>query len=104
MPGARRQPILAALLLAPNSVVPLSGLADMTWDDEPPATAVKQVRNSVPAPRERLGNTAQRLIRTEDTGYLTVSGIGISTRSGSPPASRTAVATRRRGGWSRQSG
>ncbi len=70
VPGARRQRVLAALLLAPNAVVPLSRLADMTWDDEPPVTAVKQLRNSVSALRERLGDTAQRLIRTEDTGYL----------------------------------
>ncbi len=70
VPGARRQRVLAALLLAPNSVVPLSRLADMTWDDEPPVTAVKQLQNSVSALRERLGDTAQRLIRTEDTGYL----------------------------------
>ncbi|QIQ06361.1 AfsR/SARP family transcriptional regulator [Streptomyces liangshanensis] len=70
VPGARRQRVLAALLLAPNSVVPLSRLADMTWDDEPPVTAVKQLQNSVSALRERLGDIAQRLIRTEDNGYL----------------------------------
>ncbi|MYV56880.1 BTAD domain-containing putative transcriptional regulator [Streptomyces sp. SID3212] len=70
VPGARRQRVLAALLLAPNAVVPLSRLAEMTWDDEPPATAVKQLRNSVSALRERLGDTGQRLIRTEEPGYL----------------------------------
>ncbi|MBT2895934.1 BTAD domain-containing putative transcriptional regulator [Streptomyces sp. McG3] len=70
IPGARRQRVLAALLLAPNSVVPLPRLTEMTWDDEPPATAVKQLRNSVSALRERLGDTEQRLIRTEDPGYL----------------------------------
>ncbi|MFE9703264.1 BTAD domain-containing putative transcriptional regulator [Streptomyces sp. NPDC005930] len=70
VPGARRQRVLAALLLTPNSVVPLSRLAEMTWEDEPPATAVKQLRNSVSALRERLGDTEQRLIRTEEPGYL----------------------------------
>lgn len=70
IPGARRQRVLSALLLAPNSVVPLSRLAEVTWDDEPPATAVKQLRNSVSVLRERLGDTEQRLIRTEEPGYL----------------------------------
>ncbi|MDH6696796.1 BTAD domain-containing putative transcriptional regulator [Streptomyces griseoviridis] len=69
VPGARRQRVLAALLLAPNAVVPLSRLAEMTWDDEPPASAVKQLRNSVSALRERLGDSAQRLILTEEPGY-----------------------------------
>ncbi|MER5769359.1 BTAD domain-containing putative transcriptional regulator [Streptomyces sp. NPDC001985] len=69
LPGARRQRVLAALLLAPNSVVPLSRLSEMTWDDEPPATAGKQLRNSVSALRERLGDTDQRLILTEEPGY-----------------------------------
>ncbi|MEV6961601.1 BTAD domain-containing putative transcriptional regulator [Streptomyces sp. NPDC051207] len=69
VPGARRQRVLAALLLAPNSVVPLSRLTEMTWDDEPPATAVKQLQNSVSALRERLGRDGRRLILTEEPGY-----------------------------------
>ncbi|MEV7867785.1 BTAD domain-containing putative transcriptional regulator [Streptomyces sp. NPDC088124] len=69
VPGARRQRVLAALLLAPNSVVPLSRLAETTWDDEPPATAVKQLQNSVSALRGCLGDIGQRLIRTEEPGY-----------------------------------
>ncbi|MFJ4767732.1 BTAD domain-containing putative transcriptional regulator [Streptomyces uncialis] len=69
LPGARRQRVLAALLLAPNSVVPLSRLVEATWDDEPPATAVKQLRNSVSVLRECLGDTDQGLIRTEGPGY-----------------------------------
>ncbi|GAA2497300.1 BTAD domain-containing putative transcriptional regulator [Streptomyces gobitricini] len=60
---------MAALLLAPNSVVPLSRLVETTWDDEPPATAIKQVRNSVSALRERLGDIDQRLIITLEPGY-----------------------------------
>ncbi|MEV7085202.1 BTAD domain-containing putative transcriptional regulator [Streptomyces sp. NPDC093085] len=69
VPGARRQRVLATLLLAPNSVVPLARLAEQIWDDEPPVTAVKQVRNSVSALRERLGDPDRRLIRTEEPGY-----------------------------------
>lgn len=69
VPGARRQRLLAALLLAPNAVVPLSRLTEMTWDDEPPASAVKQLQNSVSALRERLGDIGHRLILTEEPGY-----------------------------------
>ncbi|MFD3780963.1 BTAD domain-containing putative transcriptional regulator [Streptomyces sp. NPDC058612] len=69
LPGARRQRVLAALLLAPNSVVALSRLVEMTWDEEPPATAIKQLQNSVSALRERLGDIDQRLILTEEPGY-----------------------------------
>jgi len=69
LPGARRQRVLAALLLAPNSVVPLSRLVEITWDEEPPATAVKQLQNSVSALRERLGGIGRRFIVTEGSGY-----------------------------------
>ncbi|MFD5000733.1 AfsR/SARP family transcriptional regulator [Streptomyces buecherae] len=69
VPGARRQRLLAALLLAPNTVVSLSRLIEMTWDDEPPPTATKQLRNSVSALRECLGDTDRRLILTEEPGY-----------------------------------
>jgi DNA-binding SARP family transcriptional activator len=69
LPGARHQRVLAALLLAPNSVVPLSKLIEATWDDEPPATATKQVQNCVSTLRERLGDPDQRLIVTDGPGY-----------------------------------
>lgn len=67
--GARRQRTLAALLLAPNAVVPLPRLVEMVWEGEPPYSAFKQVRNCVSALREQLGDTDQRLILTEETGY-----------------------------------
>ncbi|MCG8918532.1 tetratricopeptide repeat protein [Actinokineospora sp. PR83] len=69
LPSRRHQRVLAALLLAPNSVVPLPKLIEATWDDEPPVTATKQVRNCVSAIRERLTDTDQRLIDTDGPGY-----------------------------------
>ncbi|ROP42446.1 AfsR/SARP family transcriptional regulator [Saccharothrix texasensis] len=65
----RQQRVLAALLLAPNSVVPLAKLVEVGWGDEPPSTAVKQVRNCVSALRERLGDVDRQVITTEDPGY-----------------------------------
>ncbi|GGS29218.1 BTAD domain-containing putative transcriptional regulator [Actinokineospora fastidiosa] len=67
LPSARHQRVLAALLSAPNSVVPITKLIEATWDDEPPATATKQIQNCISALRERLGCTG--LIRTDGPGY-----------------------------------
>lgn len=64
----RQQRALAALLLSPNSVVPVERMIDALWEDEPPATAVKQVRNCVSALRARLGE-AGALIVTDGPGY-----------------------------------
>lgn len=65
----RHQRVLAALLLTPNSVVPLGKLVEAAWDDEPPSTADKQVRNCISALRERLSDANQRLIVTDGPGY-----------------------------------
>ncbi|WP_326836364.1 BTAD domain-containing putative transcriptional regulator [Amycolatopsis rhabdoformis] len=64
----RQQRALAVLLLSPNSVVPVERMIDALWEDEPPTTAVKQVRNSVSALRGRLGDTGA-LIVTDGPGY-----------------------------------
>ncbi|MER6195411.1 AfsR/SARP family transcriptional regulator [Streptomyces cyaneofuscatus] len=69
LPGARRQRLLAALLTAPNSLVPMGRLIGTVFGDEPPDTAVKQVQNSVSALRERLHDSERRLIVTEESGY-----------------------------------
>jgi DNA-binding SARP family transcriptional activator len=45
--GSRQRKLLAALLLAANQVVPVTRLVDVIWDDRPPASAVKQVRNRI---------------------------------------------------------
>jgi DNA-binding SARP family transcriptional activator len=72
LPGTRHQRVLATLLLTPGAVVPMARLIESTWDDEPPATATKQVQNCVSALRERLGDTEQRLIVTDGPGYRLV--------------------------------
>jgi DNA-binding SARP family transcriptional activator len=71
LPSTRHQRVIAALLLAPNSVVPLSKLVEAVWDDEPPATAVKQVQNCVSVLRERLGGGGPVIV-TEGPGYRIV--------------------------------
>ncbi len=68
LPSVRHQRVLAALLLAPNSVVPMSRLVDAVWDDEPPMTATKQIQNCVSVLRERLGR-GHDLIVTDGPGY-----------------------------------
>ncbi|GHH54391.1 BTAD domain-containing putative transcriptional regulator [Lentzea cavernae] len=72
LPGTRHQRVLAALLLTPGAVVPMARLIESTWEDEPPATAVKQVQNCVSALRDRLGDAGQRLIVTDGPGYRLV--------------------------------
>jgi DNA-binding SARP family transcriptional activator len=69
----RQQRALAALLLNPNSVVPVERMIDALWEDEPPATAVKQVRNCVSALRSRLGE-AGAMIVTDGPGYRLQTG------------------------------
>ncbi|MEV7095045.1 BTAD domain-containing putative transcriptional regulator [Amycolatopsis sp. NPDC051045] len=64
----RQQRALAALLLNPNSVVPVERMIDALWEDEPPATAVKQVRNCVSALRGRLGEAGGAIV-TDGPGY-----------------------------------
>ena len=70
----RQQRALAALLLNPNSVVPVERMIDALWEDEPPVTAVKQVRNCVSALRSRLGETGGMIV-TDGPGYRLQTGI-----------------------------
>src|SRR5205814_1774251 len=51
---SREQRVLATLLLSANRVVPLDRLIDAVWDDRPPETAGKLVRNCVSTLRQRL--------------------------------------------------
>jgi DNA-binding SARP family transcriptional activator len=69
----RQQRALAALLLNPNSVVPVERMIDALWEDEPPATAVKQVRNCVSALRGRLGEAGGAIV-TDGPGYRLQTG------------------------------
>jgi DNA-binding SARP family transcriptional activator/tetratricopeptide (TPR) repeat protein len=68
--GRRDQTVLAALLLSAGRVVSVRQLVDAVWDDDPPATAGKQVRNSISRLRQALGGTgADGLIVTDPAGY-----------------------------------
>ncbi|MEV4313213.1 BTAD domain-containing putative transcriptional regulator [Actinocrispum sp. NPDC049592] len=69
LPSSRHQRVLAALLLAPDTAVPVGKLVEAVWDGEPPATATKQVQNCVSALRDRLGSKS---IVTEGPGYRVV--------------------------------
>src|SRR5205814_3990177 len=65
---SREQRVLATLLLSANRVVPLDRLIDAVWDDRPPDTAGKLVRNCVSTLRHRLG--PEDPIGTAPAGYL----------------------------------
>ncbi len=68
---SREQRVLAALLLAANHVVPVERLIDLVWDDRPPETAAKLVRNCVSTLRGIFAGSGLRgsPISTEPTGY-----------------------------------
>ncbi|WP_169806905.1 AfsR/SARP family transcriptional regulator [Actinomadura macra] len=70
-PGpARHQKVLTAFLLSANRVVPLSRLIDVAWDENPPATAKKQVRNIVSDLRRILNGTGEAgLLSAGQSGY-----------------------------------
>ncbi|MGI5502561.1 BTAD domain-containing putative transcriptional regulator [Lentzea sp. CA-135723] len=70
--GVRGQKVLAALLLAPDRVVPLTHLVDVVWDGEPPSTAKHQIQKSVGDLRVVLGSPAA--IATDGAGYRLVLG------------------------------
>ncbi|RSM40541.1 SARP family transcriptional regulator [Amycolatopsis balhimycina DSM 5908] len=74
--GPRQERILAALLLGAGRVVPVSRLVDVVWDGEPPATAVRQVRNLTTALRRAL------VAAGAGTDVLTADGPGFTLRPG----------------------
>ncbi|WP_328911851.1 MULTISPECIES: AfsR/SARP family transcriptional regulator [unclassified Streptomyces] len=53
--GPRERKVLALLLLEANRTVSLGHLVDALWDEAPPATADKQIRNAVSRLRAILG-------------------------------------------------
>ncbi|MBD0736087.1 hypothetical protein BGM09_23500 [Streptomyces sp. CBMA29] len=70
--GPREQRVLALLLLEANRTVSLSHLVDALWDETPPATAGKQIRNAVSRLRSALvagpGETGD-ITAVGDAGY-----------------------------------
>ncbi len=67
--GARQRRVLAALLLNPDRAVPLSLLIEAAWDDDPPATAPRQVQNRVAALRKVLTRAGAIIDTVEGPGY-----------------------------------
>ncbi|MDG4809441.1 BTAD domain-containing putative transcriptional regulator [Micromonospora sp. WMMD1120] len=65
--AARERRVLAALLLDANRVVTVSRLAEAIWDERPPTSSVKVVRNCVSTLRGRLATAGE--ITTDSGGY-----------------------------------
>ncbi|WP_406115697.1 AfsR/SARP family transcriptional regulator [Kitasatospora purpeofusca] len=70
--GRRQQALLAYLVAHPGRIVSVPRLVDAIWDESPPATADRQVRNMVGLLRRILGGGPGRVspIRTDGPGYL----------------------------------
>jgi DNA-binding SARP family transcriptional activator/tetratricopeptide (TPR) repeat protein len=71
LPGRRERTVLAVLLVNHDRVVPRDYLVEAVWDTAPPATAKRQVQNSVSTIRRFLvrgGAPADTLVG-EDSGY-----------------------------------
>ncbi|MFY1674917.1 AfsR/SARP family transcriptional regulator [Plantactinospora sp. WMMB334] len=70
--GPRSQAILAAMLLEPDRLVPVSRLVDATWGESPPSSANVQVRNRVAEMRRLLRGVGvpEDTIETRGSGYL----------------------------------
>jgi tetratricopeptide (TPR) repeat protein len=68
---SREQRVLAALLTAGDQVVPVERLVDLLWDDGPPDTAAKLVRNCVSTLRGSFADSRipGNPISTEAAGY-----------------------------------
>ncbi|MDQ7807805.1 BTAD domain-containing putative transcriptional regulator [Amycolatopsis sp. A133] len=75
--GPRQERILAALLLGAGRVVPVSRLVDVVWDGEPPATAVRQVRNLTTALRRALvaAGAGEDVLTAEGPGFALRPGV-----------------------------
>ena len=76
--GPRQAKVLAGLLLKPNGVVAMSSLVDAMWDGDAPATAVRQIQDSVSGLRRKLGapDAKHRIIDTLGSGYRINLGAG----------------------------
>jgi DNA-binding SARP family transcriptional activator len=68
--GPRQEKVLAALLLEANRQVSLDRLVDVVWDDDPPATARRQIQDMATRLRRTLAAAgAPDLLITERAGY-----------------------------------
>ncbi|MFJ9949628.1 AfsR/SARP family transcriptional regulator [Kitasatospora sp. NPDC091207] len=70
--GIRQERLLAALLLNADSPVPVARLIDAVWDERPPATADRQVRNLAGVLRRRFARAdpaGPPVLLTDGGGY-----------------------------------
>ncbi|MFE6866661.1 BTAD domain-containing putative transcriptional regulator [Kitasatospora sp. NPDC057692] len=70
--GVRQERLLAALLLNAGGAVPVARLVDAVWDDRPPATADRQVRNLAGLLRRafhRADPAGPPVLQTDGRGY-----------------------------------
>ncbi|WP_409495063.1 BTAD domain-containing putative transcriptional regulator [Amycolatopsis sp. cmx-11-12] len=70
--GSRQERILAALLLGADRVVSVSRLVDVVWDEDPPATATRQIRNLTTALRRSLvaEGASDDVLTAEGPGFV----------------------------------
>ncbi|WP_335985875.1 AfsR/SARP family transcriptional regulator [Glycomyces sp. MUSA5-2] len=69
LPGRTLPRLFAVLLLEPGSVIPLHRLVDAVWDDDPPATAKRQIQNTVATARGLLLRAGTSELETVGDGY-----------------------------------
>ena len=72
-PGVRPRALLTALLLRPNTVVPVQRLADAVWGDELPDKADNALHQVVARLRKALGPAGEAIV-TRPPGYMLVAG------------------------------
>ncbi len=65
IPGLKKQRMLTCLLLSPNAIVSTDAVIEAIWEDNPPDTAVRQVRNTASQLRRLLGTR----LETAGNGY-----------------------------------
>ncbi|MFD5163829.1 BTAD domain-containing putative transcriptional regulator [Streptomyces hawaiiensis] len=69
--GAIHQRVLSSLLLEAGRTIPVTRLVQAAWNEEPPTTAVHQVRKAVADLRRRIPNGGE-VVLTDGPGYRTV--------------------------------
>jgi DNA-binding SARP family transcriptional activator/Tfp pilus assembly protein PilF len=66
----QQRAVLAVLALAVNQVVPVARLIDLLWDDDPPATARKNVQIHLHRLRRALADVPSAALLTRGPGYV----------------------------------
>jgi DNA-binding SARP family transcriptional activator len=90
--GLRQQRLLAMLLLDANRVVSADRLIDALWNDDPPATARRQLHNAVASLRRALG-AAKSIVVKDGPGYrIGVAAEDIDARRFTAAVARASVA------------